>query len=119
MGRPRKEGDALTERVAFRLSAHDYAAYKAKVEASGSTPSEFFRDCVLTNRTEIIARSVLTDERRQVLFLLSKASNNINQLAHRANADQQAGIIGDRTYSEILDSLNHLSGYLKAMSDVD
>src|ERR1700730_9181334 len=117
MARAPKGDDALTERVAFRLTSADYAAYKKKVAASGLKPSEFFRDCVLTNRTEIIARPVMDDERRQALFLLSKASNNINQLAHRANADQVAGIIGDRTYRDVLDSLNSLFGYLKAMSD--
>ncbi len=119
MGRPSKGGDTLSERVAFRLSAADYAAYKGKVEASGLSPSEFFRDCVLTNRTQIVARPVMTDERRQALFLLSKASNNINQLAHRANADNAAGVINDRTYGEILQSLNGLSAYLKAISDVN
>ncbi|MBA9902277.1 MULTISPECIES: plasmid mobilization protein [Burkholderiaceae] len=119
MARKPKGEEALTERVAFRLTAADYAAYKQKVSASGLSPSEFFRDCVLTNRTEIIARPVMDDERRQALFLLSKASNNINQIAHRANSDHAAGIIDGRTYRNVLDSLNNLSGYLKAMSDAD
>ncbi|MFM0381590.1 plasmid mobilization relaxosome protein MobC [Paraburkholderia strydomiana] len=117
MARKSKGEDALTERVAFRLTATDYAAYKQKVSASGLSPSEFFRDCVLTNRTQIVARPVMDDERRQALFLLSKASNNINQIAHRANADHATGIIDGRTYRDMLDSLNSLSGYLKAFSD--
>ncbi|MDC6237002.1 plasmid mobilization relaxosome protein MobC [Ralstonia solanacearum] len=117
MARTPKGDDALTERVAFRLTAGDYAAYKAKVAESGLKPSEFFRDCVLTNRTQIIARPVMDEERRQALFLLSKASNNINQLAHRANSDHAAGIIDSRTYRDVLDALNSLSGYLKAVAD--
>jgi hypothetical protein len=118
MARPTK-ADGLTERVAFRLSGADYAAYKDRVAASGLSPSEFFRECVLTNRTEIIARPVMTDERREVLYLLSKASNNINQLAHRINTDNRAGILNEKTYLEIADSLVQLTTTLKALGDVD
>ncbi|CAE6697312.1 hypothetical protein R75483_00662 [Paraburkholderia domus] len=119
MARKPKGQEALTDRVAFRMTAADYAAYKKKVAASGLSPSEFFRDCVLTNRTEIVARQIMDDKRRQALFLLSKASNNINQIAHRANSDHSAGIIDGRAYHDMLNSLNKLSGYLKAMSDAD
>jgi hypothetical protein len=117
MARKPQGEDVLTERVAFRMTATDYAAYKKRVAASGLSPSEFFRTCVLTNRTEIVARPVMGDERRRALFLLSKTSNNINQIAHRTNADHAAGIIDGRAYRDVLASLNSLASYLKAMTD--
>ena len=107
-------GEKLTRSVSFRLTAADHAAYLAKVEASGLKPSEFFRECVLQNRTQIVARPKASPERGRLLYLFNKASNNINQLAHRANADHLAGVISEDTYTRILADLHGLAHYMKA-----
>lgn len=105
----------LTTPVSFRLTAGDHAAYLAKVDASGLKPSEFFRDAVLTNRTQILARPPkASPERGRLLYLFNKTSNNINQLAHRANADHLAGVISEATYTRILTDLHGLAHYMKA-----
>lgn len=49
-----------------------------------------------------------SEEKKQVLYLFNKTSNNINQLAHRANLEYKAGIISDETYQTILDELHDL-----------
>ena len=108
------EAEKLTRPVSFRLTAADHAAYLAKVEASGLKPSEFFRECVLQNRTQIVARPKASPERGRLLYLFNKASNNINQLAHRANADHLAGVISEATYTRILADLHGLAHYMKA-----
>lgn len=114
------DAEKLTRPVSFRLTAADHAAYLAKVEASGLKPSEFFRDAVLTNRTQIIARAKSSPERGRMLYLFNKASNNINQLAHRANADHLAGVICEATYIRILSELHGLAHYMKAaLKDAD
>ena len=99
------EGEKLTRPVSFRLTAADHAAYLAKVEASGLKPSEFFRECVLQNRTQIVARQTVSKDWGRLAYLFNKASNNINQLAHRANADHLAGITTEETYTRILAEL--------------
>jgi hypothetical protein len=135
MVRPRTSktnDEALTKRVAFRLTPSDYAAYKAKFADSGLTASEFFREAVLTNRTEIVARPVVPDDGRKILFgpvvsgdvrkilfVLAQAGNNLNQLAHRANADNAAGIIDSKTYLDILDSLLIIRKQLKEVTGAD
>jgi hypothetical protein len=55
-----------------------------------------------------------TDEERRLLYLFSKASNNINQLAHRANADHLAGKLSEQTYEDILYNLELIARYMKA-----
>ena len=110
---PRKPKEP-TRTVSFRLTLPDHAAYLAKVEASGLKPSEFFRECVLQNRTQIVARPKASPERGRLLYLFNKASNNINQLAHRANADHLAGVISEDTYTRILADLHGLAHYMKA-----
>lgn len=105
MARPRKHVDGLAKSVSFRLPPAELAAWQAKVEASGLTASEFFRDLVLTNRTQVVARARPSADQTRLLYLVNKASNNLNQLAHRANADHQAGKITEATYSGILAEL--------------
>ncbi|WP_172119025.1 plasmid mobilization protein [Halomonas hibernica] len=110
----------LTNPVAFRLTEADHAAYIEKVEASGMKPSEFFRECVLTNRTQVVARQKNSADKQRLIYLFNKTSNNINQLAHRANVDFNAGTISEATYSGILNELELMGRYMKAViNDVD
>lgn len=82
MARPQKEEKEKLEKVAsFRLTQADYDAYQNKFRASGLTQSEFFRDCVLGNRTQVVARPSASLEKKRMLFLVNKISNNINQMA--------------------------------------
>jgi len=103
----------LTRLVSFRLAESDHVAYLQKVEASGRKPSAFFRECVLTNKTQVIARHKASAEKEKLIFIFNKTSNNLNQLAHRANAEYRAGIISDSTYTRILDTLEILARDMK------
>lgn len=113
MARPQKEEtEKLSKTIAFRLTEADYQAYHVKFKASGMTQSDFFREHVLTNTTTVVARPVQTSESKRAVFLLQKASNNINQLAHRANADNLSGFLSDNTFSKILHQLDRLNRFL-------
>ena len=110
---PKAERENLTRLVSFRLTDADHQAYLEKVEASGLKPSTFFRDCVLTNKTQIIARPKSSIEKSRLLYLFNKASNNINQLAHRANSEHKGGALSESTYHAVLDALDELSRDMK------
>jgi hypothetical protein len=59
-------------------------------------------------------------DKQRLIYLFNKTSNNVNQLAHRANSDYKAGIISEATYSNILDQLELMARYIKAViKDVD
>ena len=110
----------LSKPVAFRLTEADYAAYLAKVQASGLKPSEFFRDAVLTNKTQVVARVQPSDDKRRLIYLFNKASNNLNQLAHTANAAELAGTATPATYAGILAELQTLADVmLEAIRNAD
>ena len=114
------EAEKLTRPVSFRLTAADHAAYLAKVEASGLKPSEFFRECVLQNRTQVVARVPTSSDKRRLIYLFNKASNNLNQLAHTANAAELAGTVTPATYAGILTELQTLADLMKkAIRDAD
>lgn len=115
MARPTKpESEKLTERVGFRLTKIDFDAYQKKVAESGLTESEFFRTCVLTNKTQVVAKARKSDNSERILFLVRKSGNNINQIAHRINADHLAGKVSEKTYIEVLEELQAISAQLKA-----
>lgn len=115
MARPKiPESEQLVRRLGFRLNESDFQMYTARCKASGLHESEFFRKCVLTNKTEVIAKRSRTEEQEKILFLVRKASNNINQIAHRLHTDSLSEKIGEDTYIATLEALQQLSRYLKA-----
>lgn len=107
-GRPRKHDAGLTSVVGIRMTEGDRAAWNEKVAASGRTASEFFREAVLANKTQVIARAAPSADKTRLLYLFNKASNNLNQLAHRANSDHRAGMLTEKTYASILAELAEL-----------
>jgi hypothetical protein len=46
--------------------------------------------------------------------VFNKTSNNLNQIAHRANAEHVRGELSEATYAQLLDQLQMISRYLKA-----
>ncbi len=114
MGRPEKsEEEKLSRTVAFRLTEGDHAAYKKKFRASGLTQSEFFRRYVLTNTTTVHGvQTKLSTDAKQAIFLLQKCSNNVNQLAHKANLANREGKLSEAVLTDILDQLSQLNDFM-------
>lgn len=114
MARPRKHAEGLGKPVSFRLPESDRLAWETKVKESGLSPSDFFRDYVLANRTQVVARPQPSRDYDRLLYLFNKAGNNVNQLAHRANAAHVAGTVSEDTYVGILAALDGLTRYMAA-----
>jgi hypothetical protein len=104
----------LAKRVGFRLSDAEHRAYLQKVEASGMSASEFFRECVLTNRTRIVARQPVSTDKKRVLLVVNKSGNNLNQIAHVLNAARLDSSASESTYLAALDALESIELLLKA-----
>jgi Bacterial mobilisation protein (MobC) len=110
----RSPREQLCERVIFRLTQSENTVLMEKVATSGMSASEFLRECVLTNRTKIVARQPASADRKRILFVINKTGNNLNQLAHVANTQQLAGRISETTFVAILDELELIHQLLKA-----
>jgi hypothetical protein len=112
MARPEIPKEELLSRaVSFRLTERDYKAYKTKFSAAGVKQSQFFRDNVLSNRTHVVAKSPSPNAERAV-FILSKASNNINQLAHRANLAHLDGTLTAAVVDALIGQLQSLNSFM-------
>lgn len=103
----------LTGRVAFRIEDDVVLLFKEKAAAAGMTPSEFFRDCVLNNKTTVVHKTRASADKKHLLYLTNKASNNLNQLAYRAHRDHNAGILDSATYRQILAELEQIGDSMK------
>lgn len=117
-GRYRGEDDAmkkLSKRLNFRIDEETFNTFEKKVDASGLTKSEFFRDMVLTNRTQVIERKKKTDNTQRALYLINKSSNNINQLAKAANIANIKGNVSDNFYINLLESLETHNQLLRSL----
>jgi len=114
MARPLKSDQVLTKVRGFRLTEEVSTALDEKCRSAGLTPSEFIRECVLSNRTQVVARAKASKDKLRLLFLFNKASNNINQIAHRANEAHAMKKIDALLYRTLLGSLAVLSQILKS-----
>lgn len=114
MARPRKHPDGLNRTVSFKLSEADFLIYEAKVKASGLPNSDFFRGVVLTNKTQITAKPRKSADKKRIVFLFDKTSNNMNQLAHRVNSDYLTGKLSEQKYEQFLLELENIGRYLEA-----
>ncbi|BBN52744.1 hypothetical protein TRE132_08690 [Pseudomonas chlororaphis subsp. aurantiaca] len=123
----RQKGDDEVERteqlekvVSLRLTASDHALWLSKVEASGQTRSEFFRSCVLANRTEVIAKTPASVDKLRLIWYFNKASNNLNQLAWSAHQTRKRGLLDDRAFQHVIWQLNAISELMqKGINDAD
>lgn len=100
-------------RFPIRLSGEERADFDRKrLEAGSPSLAAYLRDCIL--QSQVVARPKPSADRARMLFLMNKASNNINQLAHQVNSAHKAGTINESTYQRILFDLDVLATYMKA-----
>lgn len=121
MARPKKdEMERLGKPISFRPTKKDELIIQDKIQQSGLSSSEFFRVCVMNNKTTVLARPKKTQDKAKLLYLFNKTSNNINQIAYKANLAYVEKNINPDLYKNILLELHSLTRYMKAMmNDVE
>lgn len=120
MARPRKYGEPLGETISFRIPVSKEPAFEAKWKSSGMERSEFLVRCVLENKTQVLARQKASVDKERMLFLFAKASNNLNQIAHKANEAHALKKVDEALYRAVLGQLASLSSLLKTgLENVD
>ena len=83
-GRPTKGvAEKKKYRITVKLNTQDYYTLNGKAKSAGVTMSEFVRKVL--DKGNVIER--LTVEQADFIRKLCGIANNLNQLAHRANAD--------------------------------
>lgn len=114
MARPLSNRPKLTKIISLRLTDEQYADFLKKLDLSGLNESEYMRRAIIGDETTIVAAPVQTETSRRLLFIISKVSNNLNQLAHVINVARLKGVINRELYIELLTKLDLILRYLKA-----
>jgi hypothetical protein len=96
--------------ISFRLRESAYEPYRLPVAKSGKSRSEFFRDLFSNTESKIVIseKKVNTEDYNQYLHLVSKISNNLNQLARLLNGAEKAGKVTHQQYATGLNNLNSI-----------
>lgn len=82
-GRPVKGAtEKLKYRITVKMATEDYYLLKSKSKSAGVSASEFIRGCI----TEGGVKERLSKEHGDLIRKLCGMANNLNQLAHKANA---------------------------------
>lgn len=82
-GRPKKGAtEKLKYRVAVKLAAADYFRLLTQAHEAGVSPSEYMRECFRNGHV----KGRVSEEHAGHIRQLCGMANNLNQLAHKANA---------------------------------
>lgn len=98
--------------ISFRVTDDVYSEFEHQCNTSNISKSELFRDYIAKNKLQVTARPVMSRDAKRAVFLIQKASNNINQLAHRANAEHRAGVLSEQTFLDINTQLSRIAEML-------
>lgn len=91
------------ERLEIKLTKEEKEIFKKKMKMTNSkTMAHFIRKCVLEKEIYVVDLEIF----REIQWLLSNATNNINQIAKHAN---QTGIIYKDDIENIKNDINEIS----------
>lgn len=91
--------------IAFRLSQSEFTKFEEKLAVSEMSKSEFFREVFLNANVNLTVKGAPSKELKSLVFIYNKSSNNLNQIAYKANLAHQMGHISERLYIKILNRL--------------
>ena len=108
-------------RIIFRVTESEKKAFQAKVTTANITESELLRERIFNDEYYIIAREPKESlDKIHLRMLFSKASNNMNQLAHHVNRHNLQGTITREMFAQIFQSLEHIrNDFKKGLENVD
>lgn len=112
VAKAKTDSEKLGLTISFRVTADVYADFQNQCSAANMSKSELFRDYIAQNKVQVIARPTPSRDAKRAVLLLQKASNNINQLAHRANSDHLAGLLSGAHYQEFTKQLAQLNRFM-------
>ena len=99
---------------AARVHPKDKAEFNRRCKEAGLSPGVAFRKLFIERQPVIQAASKKTPVEKELLFIVKKASNNLNQIAHALNAAHLEGRMDDAVYQQAEASLDMILRQLKA-----
>ena len=103
--------------VSYRLDKNSHEVLNNRAAAAGISARRWIESAILANKTQIIARQKPHPDLRALLFQVSRAGNNLNQIAHRLNSLHVSGALNAADADVALQAIDHIGVYLKKALD--
>ena len=68
-----------------KVTAEEYSKFKDLADLAHISMSDYFRAAIMNNETFVVQREIISKDKRQLIYLFGKTSNNLNQLAKSVN----------------------------------
>lgn len=91
--------------VTFRLSETEFKPYKSLIDKSGLSKSKVMREIFISKSDKAVLPKTPSADSKRLLFLANKASNNLNQIAHKFNLAHNKGTVNEKAYLSLLNSI--------------
>lgn len=103
--------------ISFRLTEEQYKPYGELLKKSDKKASEFFRELFLSKEKNI---NIIFNESKpidyyNILRVVNKSGNNINQLAKQFNSANKSGIISNDLFKKGINLLININNNLKGL----
>lgn len=108
-----EQNNRTTVVVSFRVDAAVQDKIKENSKKAGLSPRVWLEKAILENRTSIVARQKPHPDLRALLFQISRAGNNINQLAYKFNLLHKMGEVGADECGQAIARLDDIADSLR------
>lgn len=107
--------------IHFRVTETEKQTFLKKVKEANTTESDLLRERILNDEYFIVAREPKASvDKKRLLMLFNKASNNLNQIAHQANSHNLKGTLTNKIFVQLLSTLIGVRNMLrKELNNVD
>ena len=118
--KPMSKKSLTTTYIGFRLLNEEYDKFKKKAEKANMTLIEFLREGVFKNKSIVVRKEDDTLDKKKLIFLFGKSSNNLNQIAKQIHISNKAGIITKANMDKAMKDIETISTLLqKGINDVN
>ena len=101
----RKQGVKPRKNYTVRLSDRELAMLEFKADLCGMKMSQYIRELILEGETVDVSR---LEHRRDIINQIARVGNNINQVAHTANATKSVSEYQIRILLKEMDEIKNL-----------
>lgn len=108
----RKQGVKPRKNYTVRLSDRELALLELKAELCGMKMSQYIRELILEGETVDVSR---LEHRRDIINQIARVGNNINQVAHMANATRS---VSEHQIRILLDEMDEIKKLIREAREV-
>ncbi|KAE8175732.1 MULTISPECIES: plasmid mobilization protein [Photobacterium] len=94
-----------TKTIGCKVTEEEYDKFVKLADSANLTISEYFRAAIMNNETFVVQKEIMSKDKRNLIYLFNKTSNNMNQLAKSVNIAHNSGNMNEKLSLQVLREL--------------